>query len=212
MDENFIEKVYPFVNQIIDEPHIALLRKRFFSLVGDIYENEDFYEERINAFLEWLFVDAETPTIKRPLLGRIVGKLNGDIRRMAEAMIRSRRSLFILLKKEREFAVLEDIFDRDKFFVDPDPRIENTEKKSLLECRVGVLDGRSRIMSTYIKYPDKVKKILMRRLKKIVGEDIDRNRERFLTYSFALFVRSERYRNVSIEKIAQSLDYIITGK
>ncbi|MCX7958546.1 MAG: hypothetical protein N3B13_05805 [Deltaproteobacteria bacterium] len=207
-----MEKIYPFLEQVFDENSIALRRKKFFSLVGDIYENEDFYHERINAFLEWLLTEADIQKNGRPVLSFIldrgVSNLDEETRRIAEAMIKSRRSVFMLVRKETEFAVLEDIFDKDRFFVDPDPRIENTDKKSLVETRVCFLDGRSRIMSTYLKYPENIKKILLKRLRKMGGTNMV-SREKFIDYSFALFVRNERYRNIPVEKIAESLDYLL---
>jgi len=213
MLDGFLEKIYPILEQVFDENSIALQRKKFFSLVGDIYENEDFYQERINAFLEWFLVEADTSKVSRPVLGHILNRdahrIDDETRRIAEAMIKSRRSVFHLVRKESEFAVLEDIFDRERFYVDPDPRIDSTERKALVESRVCVLNGRSRIMSTYLKFPDNIRKIILKRLKKVSRTDIAL-RERFLEYSFALFVRNERYRNIPVEKIAQSLDYLIS--
>ncbi len=207
-----MEKIYPFLEKISDENSIALQRKKFFSLIGDVYEDEDFYQERINAFLEWLLVDADIPQASKPVLGHILKSNNNaldvETKRIAEAMIRSRRSIFLLVKKEENFAVLEDIFDKDRFYVDPDPRIDNTEKKSLIESRVCVINGRSRIMSTYLKYPNNIKKLLIKKLKKHLYTD-SRLRDKFMSYSFALYVRNERYRNIPIEKIAQSLDYLL---
>lgn len=213
MIEGFLENIYPFLIEVIDENSIALQRKRFFALIGDIYDGESFFQERLNAFLEWVLVEADTPKVDKPLLGHIIrrfrDRINSDTLRVAEAMIKSRRSIFLVVKKESEFSVLEDIFDRDRFFVDPDPRIEATEKKSLVESRVCVLNGRSRIMSTYLKYPDDIKRIVLKRLKKASLKTLEL-KDRFLSYAFTLFVRNERYRNIPIERIAESLDYLIS--
>lgn len=215
MIEGFLEKIYPSLEKVIDENQIALQRKRFFSQVGDIYENELFYTERLNAFLEWLLVEADTPKVKKPILKHILddGQLNLDeeTKNIALAMIRSRRSIFLLVKKEREFSVLEDIFDKERFYVDIDSRVENTEKKAMIESRVCVLNGCSRIMSTYLKFPDDIKKILLKRLK-FCKKNGNFDKERFIEYASTVFIRNERYKNISIEKIAESLDYLISAE
>ncbi|MGC8927404.1 MAG: hypothetical protein ACP5QK_05705 [Myxococcota bacterium] len=215
MLEGFLEKIYPFLEEVIDENQIALQRKRFFSQVGDIYEDEDFYSERLNAFLEWLLIDADTPYIRRPIIKYILqngGSLfDEETKVIAEAMIRSRRSIFLIAKKEKEFSVLEDIFDKDRFYVDVDPRIENTERKAIVESRVCVLKGRSRIMSTYLCFPDNIKKVLLKRLK-LCKKDAGIDRDRFMEYAYTIFIRNERYKNIPIEKIAESLDHLISLK
>jgi len=212
MLEGFLEKIYPFLRDILDENGIALKRKRFFSLVGDIYEDEDFYVERMNAFLEWLLVDMDSQLKGGALLANILREkgvyLDDNTRRLAEAMLKSRRSIFLIAKKESEFVVLEDIFDKERFYVDPDPRIENTEKKALVESRVFVLNGRSRIMSTYLRYPDKLKKMFLKQVKRLSRDGMV-DRMRFLDYAMALYIRSERYRNVPVERIADSLQHLI---
>ncbi len=213
MLETFLEKVYPSLERILNENNIALQRKRFFSLLGDVYEEEDFYTERINAFLEWLLAEAEIQGLNKPVIRIILeeggANIDEETKRMAVAISKSRRSMFLLVKKEREFAVLEDIFDKDRYFVDLDPRIQNTERKALVESRVCVLNGRSRIMSTYLKYPERIRRLLLKRLKKCLKNNFN-DRERFMSYSSALFIRSERYRNIPFEKIAESLDYLIS--
>jgi len=215
MLEGFLERIYPFLSEILDENGIALRRKRFFYLVGDIREEEGFYSERMNAFLEWLLVDMDSQLDGDSLLSVILrekrGLLDDETRLMAEAMLKSRRSLFLIVRKEKEFAVLEDIFDGERFYVDPDPRIEISEKKSLVETRVFVLRGRSRIMSTYLRYPDRLKKIIIKQLKRLSkGGGV--NKDKFLDYSMALYIRSERYRKVPVEKIADSLNYLLYGQ
>lgn len=212
MIEGFLERVYPALSEVVDEYAIALQRKKFFSLIGDIYEDEDFYVERLNAFLEWLLVEADAPTIKRPIIKYLIENrpdvMSDEMKRLAVAMMKSRRSIYLLVKKEKEFAVLEDIFDKERFYVDMDPRIEKTEKRSLVESRVCLLDGRSRVTDTYLRFPDSVKRVVLKRLKRF--KEIDLNmRDSFLNYSSALFIRSTRYRNIPIEKIAESLDYLI---
>lgn len=215
MIDGFLEKIYPYLEKVTNENNIALQRKRFFSLLGDIYEDEDFYTERINAFLEWFLVEAEIQGIRGTVLKNILDRdsryMDEETRRVAEAMMKSRRSIFLLGKKEKEFAVLEDIFDKERYYVDLDPRIENTERKSFVESRVCVLNGRTRITNTYLKYPERIKKIILKRLKNYLKNNFN-DREPFLNYASALFIRYERYRNISVEKIAESLDYLILVK
>lgn len=214
MFEDFIEKIYPHLLNVLDENRIAIMRKRFFSLVGDVYEDEDLYTERLNAFLEWLLVDARIAGLSRSLLRHVIeaagASLDNEIREMAESMATSRRSLFILAKKGNEFSILEDIFDKERFYVDRDIRIDRTESRSLVESRVFLYRGHSRIVSTYLPYPKEHKKILLKRLKLYI-ENGDCRRERFMEYASALLIRSTRYRNIPVIKIARSLDYLISG-
>lgn len=215
MFDTFLERIYPYLLEVIDENRIVLMRKRFFSLIGDIYEEEDFYQERLNAFLEWLLVDAVIPDISKPTLISVLKRagtsLEGELREMAESMVASRRSLFLLIKKSDEFSILEDIFDKERFYVDRDFRIDRTEKMSIVESRVLIYRGHSQIVNTYLPYPQGHKKLLLKRFKPYMQRGADFGRERFLEYAMALFIRSIRYRKIPISKIAESLDYLILG-
>lgn len=214
MFEDFIEKIYPHLLYVLDESRIAIMRKRFFSLVGDVYEGEDLYTERLNAFLEWLLVDARIEGFSRPLIKHVIenagSALDNEIREMAESIATSRRSLFLLMKKGDQFSTLEDIFDKERFYIDRDIRIDKTESRSLIESRVFLYRGHSRIVSTYLPYPKEHKKILLKRVKSYI-EMGDYSRERFMEYASALLIRSTRYRNIPAIKIARSLDYLISG-
>ncbi len=215
MFDGFIERIYPYLLDVIDENRIALQRKKFFSLVGDIYEYEDFYVERLNAFLEWLLVDARIPELSMPILKYILEKdrlrFDSNMIEMAESMISSRRSMFLVMKKSSEFSILEDIFDSERFYVDNDFRIDRTEKRSLVESRVLRYRGRSQIVNTYLLYSSEHKKIIMKKLRTYMKS---RNfiKDNFIGYSSAFYIRSARYRYIPIPRISESLEYLISGE
>lgn len=121
------------------EDELLAARRRYVELVGEYFEDEDFYEERVKAFLEWFFFDYRLTAGVTPLELYLANfDAAGDERAYLEDVSRNICSTFEIKKinPKKELIVLIDQRDAKKYEIKERRNPLGINKGEMLYARI----------------------------------------------------------------------------
>ena len=202
--ESIFEKISSFFathNNLSED--LVVAREDYFQLTGKLNQSDLSFNNRMNAFLLWFSFDwRSSETLKTPfeiyceemsLNGQLV-----DIDKTA-ALEKHVHSLFEFIKMRKEVATVQNLFNREKFYVFEPNFLYGSETGIVFETRLFRLNGKYRFSNYFIQHPTAVKKPIKKRCRQI-----GKRKESTKPFLFALHsyhTKWERYRNININSI-----------
>jgi hypothetical protein len=204
-----INKLYSFASGGLLKDEILKARAEFFSDVKDVYVEEHFFEERVNAFLEWYSLDRVVGRSGRTPLDLFLescgGELSAEEAGFFEALRSSRHSLFRLQRHDSGVAVLDDAFAGDRLQVAVDRPMVTLKKGDLIDTRLipladGLCFGRS-----FLVHPRSVRRSILLEVKR-AKSSLRLDAQAFLRQLSVMWIRQQRYKGVKPTDLYTTLE------
>ena len=175
-------------------------RDEYAGRTGRVFEDDELFEARTAAFLEWYAV--ERPVAGQGLppaaLRRREAAAEGDAEALA-AWLASHRSLFSIEDQADDHVLLYDLIGGGLFEVDERRRLHGVADGDLLEARLVGWQGSVRFGRTFLYHPPGAREAILghsRRVKEAGGTRAD-----IVDFVASLKVRALRYKHVAAERV-----------
>jgi hypothetical protein len=181
------------------EDEIRRARGEFFADVKDVYAEEEFFEERINAFLEWYTLDRTIGrTGKTPLdlfLERSHSRIAADHLAYLEGLRDARHAIFELQRVAEGRVDVRDAFTGERFAVTERRPLVTLRRGDLCETRLVPHGGDLHFSRTFLIHPRETRRTILREIRRAKGER-RLDAPAFMRTLAVLWVRSRRYKGV----------------
>lgn len=178
--------------QGVHEEEAARAREQYQARTGRVFEDDELYEARTAAFLEWYVVE-------RPLDRQAVPPVVVAHREQATpetfALATSHRSLFAVEELAEGAVLLTDLLGGGLFEVAERRRLHGVSIEDVVECRLHSWQGQVVFGQTFCYHPAGARAPLLGHARRIRGEG--GTRTDVVDYAASLRVRAERYKHVA---------------
>jgi hypothetical protein len=182
-----------------DADEVVRARREYEERRGKVHEDEDLWERWSAAFVEWFVVERVAPGGDVPPAAR-AARVDGDDRRaIAEALVRSHRSLFEIRGLAKGAVELLDLLGGGAFEV-AEPRamhgvdVGDVAELRLIGWRDAVWFGR-----TFVFHPSAARGAILDHARAMTERG--RSRREVIDHIASLRVRINRYRHVSPARV-----------
>jgi hypothetical protein len=167
---------------------------------GRVFEDDELFEARTAAFLEWYAV--ERPIVAHGLppaaLRRRAQPHEGDAEALA-AWLASHRSLFSIEEQGDDHVVLYDLIGNGTFEVEERRRLHGVAPGDLLEARLVGWLGKVRFGRTFLYHPAGARESIIGHARRV--RDGGGTRADVVDFVASLRVRALRYKHVAAERV-----------
>ncbi|MDP8225494.1 MAG: hypothetical protein P9L99_19190 [Candidatus Lernaella stagnicola] len=180
--------------------HAELVASRidYFAVLGQINEDDDFFEAHLERFLDWFLFEHRLEDVGETALQTFVTNRGPELpeerRVVYEEFLKHVHSLFRLKKVMKKGLQLIDLLTKAKYFVESDVPHAFT-KGQLFEARLLPLSEQWHFSKGYIFHPLSATKAILKRAKKIDVADEEGCRS-FIRELAIRRLRSDRYKHV----------------
>ncbi len=193
-----IDELVEYISASGREADVAKVKEEYFSENAGIFGDEESYDMRIGAFLEWYMIDRMIGG--KSLLEEYAETIDDlgkreDILSLRDGL----RSIFEVTGVYDDRVYLKDLVGKKKYIVMSPYANKFFKNKNILDCRIFKYDEKRYTMSeSYFFHPEKAKKIIVSKLKEAAAMD----KIGLLLNSMAnMSIKWERYRNFKLEEI-----------
>ncbi len=163
---------YVTAPEFSDEVYKA--REQYNSVVGEVYEDDQSYEERMSHFLEWYTFDRNfTGKTISPLLDFVEKKrkhLPKESHQELMDLVKNIHGLFKIKKISRDYVVVYDFFTNRKHKVMEKESQLVFRKNDLFEGRIIPSSNSQCFTGVYCFHPQKSEKFIKKEVKKLIDE------------------------------------------
>jgi hypothetical protein len=181
---------------------IVEARAAYAARTGRVFEEDELYEARTAAFLEWYAVE-------RPLGGAgvppaVVAYREADAagQLLLRALCLSHRSLFAVTALDEGEVMLTDLVGGGRFRVAERRRLFGVSVGDIVEARLVGYGGRVVFGRTFGYHPAVAREAILSHVRRICGEG--GTRADAVDYVASLRVRAERYKHVAAERVYEA--------
>ena len=180
------------------EADVAKVKEEYFRENAGIFGDEESYDMRIGAFLEWYMIDRRIGG--KSLLEEYAESLDNLEKREGLLSLRDGlRSIFEVTSVYDDRVYLKDLVGKKKYIVMLPYANKFFKNKNILDCRIFKYDEKRYTMSeSYFFHPEKAKKIIVSKLKEAAAMD---KIGPLLNSMASMSLKWERYRNYRVEDI-----------
>ena len=199
MFTEYTDHLFSFASAGPLEDEIRRARAAFFADVKDVYAEEEFFEERINAFLEWYCLDRTIGTTgKTPLalfLEASHGALKDDELSYLEGLSRSRHAIAELTRVSEGRVDVRDVFTGDRFAVTERRPLVTLRPGDLCETRLVAYKGETHFTRTFLVHPREARRTSLREIRR-AAKELRLDAPALMRTLGVLWVRAHRYKGV----------------
>ena len=193
-----IDELVEYISSSGREADVAKVKEEYFRENAGIFGDEESYDMRIGAFLEWYMIDRRIGG--KSLLEEYAETIDDSEKREGLLSLRDGlHSIFEVTSVYDDRVYLKDIIGRKKYIVMSPYANKFFKNKNILDCRIFKYDEKRYTMSeSYIFHPEKAKKIIVSKLKEAAAMD---KIGPLLNSMANMSIKWERYRNYRVEDI-----------
>jgi len=178
---------------------ILQAREEYFSGVKDINSEESFYDERMNAFLEWYCIERPVgKTGKTPLaifLANMEKSIGTNEKLFLEALGLSIHSTFRLKRISEKTATLIDLFTNAVHETTDTGNSKNIGMNVVFEARLIPYNGSNVYGRTFLVHPREAKGAILQEIRRAKKER-RLDAAAFMQHLSTLWIRQARYKGV----------------
>ena len=179
-------------------------KARYFRATGEVFEDDPFFEQRMNGFLEFYLFDWTAAAGGKSTAAVIIEKgrqtLPPDELVAFAGFDRSVHSVFEYKKKKADKVHVQNLFDDEVYEVHERRALAGLEKADIFEARLLPFGDKLHFSNAFVFHPKAVKKFLVTEMKEARKQGAARATA--LTHRMAyLRLRFERFRRVDVLKI-----------
>jgi hypothetical protein len=148
---------------------IARARTEHTERTGRVFEEDEIYEARTVAFLEWYVVERPLDEVglSPAALYATGGEGDPELRDAWRAWATSLRSLFLVTRLSKDAVALRDLVGGGRFAVDERRRLHGVERGDVVEARLVGWRGRVRFGRTFNFHPADAHKAIVGHVRRI---------------------------------------------
>ena len=195
----YTDKLFQFASAGPLDGEIRRARADFFADIKDVYDEEEFFEERISAFLEWYCLDRTIPgTGRTPLdrfLGTSLGKITAEELAYLEGLARARHALFELVRIGGDRVEVRDVFTGGRFAATEHRPLVTLKKGDLCETRLVPYRDELFFSRTFLVHPHEARKTILAEIQR-ARRALSLDAPAFMRHLGSLWVRLRRYKGV----------------
>jgi hypothetical protein len=180
---------------------IARARAQYAERTGRVFEEDEIYEARTVAFLEWYVLERPLESAGITPAASALAESGGDqeLREAWRAWATSHRSLFLVVKLGEPGLLLRDLCGGASFLIDERRQLHGLARRDVIEARLVGWRGRVRFGRTFCFHPGDAGKAIaahVRRIRERGGSRADA-----VDHVAALRVRALRYKHVEPARV-----------
>ena len=199
MFTEYTDTLFSFASAGPLEAEIRRARAEFFADVKDVYAEEEFFEERINAFLEWYSFDRTIGRSGKTPLDLFFeashGRLKADELEYLEGLMKARHAIFELTRIVEGRVDVRDAFSGGRFAVIERRPLVTLKTGDLCETRLVPYKGELFFTRTFLVHPREARRTILREIRRAKGE-LRLDAPAFMRTLAVLWVRNRRYKGV----------------
>jgi len=204
MHQNLVQKIESILASLNTEEDLQALqeaKKSYFELTGEIHQDEESYENKMQRFNDWYLFSYTTETKKVPAILDYFAK-STDEELYKEAFETSRVSIFEFTKTSfKKQIVLRDLISREKITLVKEHSSIGVIQGDFFSGRILKHDGNYYLLPSIGLFPQEVKSAITKHAKKIGKLGSKEEELRFLLKCENLKTKSLRYGHVGLDKI-----------
>lgn len=184
---------------------VARARTEHTDRTGRVFEEDEIYEARTIAFLEWYAVERPLDEVglSPAALSATGGEGEPELRAAWRAWATSLRSLFLVSRLAKDSVALRDLVGGGRFAVDERRRLHGVAPGDVVEARLVGWRGRVRFGRTFNFHPGDATKAIVGHVKRIRAAG--GSRADAVDFVATLKVRTLRWRHVEPARVYAEL-------
>ena len=187
-------------------------KARYFRAAGEVFEDDPFFEQRMNCFVEYYLFDFPAAPGGKSTTALVIERGKADL--APDELVafagfdRSIHSIFEFKKKKGETLTVVNLYDGEKYEVFERRTLAGLEKSDIFEARLLPFGDRLHFSNAFVFHPKEVKKFVMAELKNHKGQGAPKptgvvHRLAYLRLKFDRFRRVDAAKIYSRETMAQ---------
>lgn len=197
---DLLEKALTYFNAQFPE-RLLTARREFFELTGEVFEDDLFYEERVNNYLEWFLFARPfegAPSAFAYFADHVAAECDEAARATLDALRLPLHGLFEVLKiaPKKNTVILRSVFDKKaKYAVIERRNPVGLSKGDIIETRLVLKGDHCHFLSAFVVHPARVGKFIRKRVKAMQKDDGEK--EAFIVLLQRLWMQCRRYKHVN---------------
>lgn len=182
---------------------IILAKKEYFSKVGEVFEEDKSFENKMRAFTEWYCFDRimnkyeKTPIQYFNLIN--TATLSSEEKDVYKDFLKNVHSIFYVAKLNKDSLVVQDMCGSEKSLISSENANLVFQKGDVFEGRIIPYKEKYYFSGVFCFHPGKLYRKIKKELKKKSGKQKEKMDFLFLLSSMSL--KLERYRKIDIKDI-----------
>jgi len=163
-----LDELMSYAMEPSNSEQLKSAREKYFGVLGQVFEDDPDFEQRMNNFLEWFIFDyksggAETTTLYEKYIDSQRRVLAMDELVFKMNIGKHRYSIFSIIRCGNGMIYVKDIADNSRYHVTAE---DNLEKGDLLQTRLIKTDKGCFFTHTYCLHPKQAYKYIKAEIKK----------------------------------------------
>jgi hypothetical protein len=185
-----------------DETEARAARSEFEARTGRVFEEDECFEARTVAFLEWFVLERVTHEGTAPVVQALRETPHAPLAPAWRAWARSHRSVFAVEAQAGGVVRLVDLFGGGLFAVDERRRMHGVSPGDVLDARVVGWRGRVRFGRTFLFHPAGARAAIVGHAHRV--REAGGTRADFADHIASLQIRALRYKHVVAERVYEA--------
>jgi len=202
----------PYFDQLIGyasaearKPALLEAKAEYFQLTGEVFEDDKVFEQRMASFLDYYVFDRPSPqTGKTPaqeLYDEQKEKEGPEAAVPFRAFTETIHGLFEVRKLTEEGVRLRELFSAKELQVSERRKLVALEKGDILEARLIPFSGFLLFSPAFVFHPREASKLILKHVKKLKKAAPDTNPRDLAWDCSRRALKTERYKQIAVEKI-----------
>lgn len=197
------ERLLDFATAPRFERELLSARTEFFSLTGDVFDEDRSFEVRMQAFLDWYVFDRRLESFGEPPARAycLEGHCNPAESQAFRVLARTVHGVFEVLGGTHEEVELGNLLTGAKYRVHLPSPLAGVARGELFEARLVPFEERYHFSSAFLFHPPHIRRRLLRELRRERKAGESGPVQAMLFTLSRMASRAEHYRNVDIDAI-----------
>lgn len=187
------------------KPDLLAAKAEFFRNTGEIFEDDKAFDIRMASFLDYFLFDRVSPVTGRTPAREFVEKREeeGDTEaaRAARSFTETLHGLFEVRKLGKGIVRLRELFSGKDHDVTERRQIVGLEKGDIIEARLIPFEGHLLFSAAFCYHPREAGKAIRAEVKRRKKKEPERTGTEFVWECARRALKTERYRQIAVEKI-----------
>ncbi len=179
-------------------------KSRYFRATGEVFEDDPFFEQRMNGFVEYYLFDWPAGPGGKSTTASIIDKgkftLPPDELVAFAGFDRNIHSIFEYKKKKGELVTVLNLYDDEKYEVHERRVLAGLDKGDLFEARLLPLGDLLHFSNAFVFHPKTVRKFIVLEMKSARATHVPRPTGMIHRLAY-LRLKFDRFRRVDVQKI-----------
>jgi hypothetical protein len=178
---------------------VAAARLEYAERTGRVFEEDEVYEARTVAFLEWYALERPLADGRAPVEAALADEADGERAAALRAWATSHRSVFAIEKVGADSLRLLDLWGGARFEVDERRRLHGVARGDVIEARLLAWRDRVRFGRTFLFHPGAARVAIHKRLARMRAAG--HTRAEGTAAIAALQVKALRWKHVEVVRV-----------